>query len=72
MLHIYVAFAERERRMIPVRMKARAHGVKLGGENEQSRMEKAAALARPLPPVIEQIMADGTTRAPMPLPSQSS
>ena len=60
---IYVAFAEKERRMIPIRTKARAHGVKLGGENEQSRMEKAAAAERALRPVIEQIRADGTTSA---------
>jgi DNA invertase Pin-like site-specific DNA recombinase len=63
MLHLYVAFSEKERRMIPIRTKARAHGVKLGGENEQSRMEKAAAAERALRPVIEQIRADGTTSA---------
>jgi len=62
-LHLYVAFSEKERRMIPIRTKARAHGVKLGGENEQSRMEKAAAAERALRPVIEQIRADGTTSA---------
>ena len=67
MLHIYVAFAEKERCMIPIGTKAlakaKAHGVKLGGENEQSRMEKAAAAERALRPVIEQIRADGTTSA---------
>ena len=42
MLHIYTAFAEKERRMISIRTKeglarARARGKKLGGENAQSR-----------------------------------
>src|SRR5260221_9635146 len=45
LLHIYAAFAEKERRLISIRTKdglarAKARGAKLGGENEQSRANK--------------------------------
>jgi DNA invertase Pin-like site-specific DNA recombinase len=62
MLHIYAAFAEKERRMISKRTKdalarARARGVKLGGTNRKSLETAAAAHARAeeLRPVIAEI-----------------
>jgi DNA invertase Pin-like site-specific DNA recombinase len=65
MLHIYTAFAEKERRMISIRTKeglarARARGKKLGGENAQSRKTAAEAAERPeaLRPVIEKIRSE--------------
>jgi DNA invertase Pin-like site-specific DNA recombinase len=65
MLHIYAAFAEKERRMISQRTKeglarAKARGVKLGGENAQSRKtkEEAAERAEALRPIIEEIKAE--------------
>ena len=65
MLHIYAAFAEKERRMISIRTKeglARAKaGVKLGGTNEQSLKQaaEAKAFAENLRPLIEQLAAEG-------------
>jgi DNA invertase Pin-like site-specific DNA recombinase len=63
LLHIYAAFAEKERRMISIRTKeglarAKARGVKLGGENEQSRLNRAEADARAkaLRPVLVDIV----------------
>jgi DNA invertase Pin-like site-specific DNA recombinase len=65
MLHIYTAFAEKERRMISIRTKeglarARARGKKLGGENAQSRKTAAEAAERgeALRPVIEKIRSE--------------
>jgi DNA invertase Pin-like site-specific DNA recombinase len=51
LLHIYAALAEKERRLISERTKAglaaaRRRGVKLGGENEQSRRTAAEAAER--------------------------
>src|SRR6202047_5660782 len=66
LLHIYAAFAEKERRMISIRTKeglarAKARGVKLGGENEQSRKSKAEAeaFAQTLRPVIFELVRGG-------------
>jgi DNA invertase Pin-like site-specific DNA recombinase len=65
LLHIYAAFAEKERRMIAQRTKeglarAKARGVQLGGENEQSRRNKAEAEARAqaLRPILHEIVSD--------------
>jgi DNA invertase Pin-like site-specific DNA recombinase len=65
LLHIYAAFAEKERRMISIRTKeglarAKARGVQLGGENEQSRINQAEADARAqaLRPILGDIVAD--------------
>jgi DNA invertase Pin-like site-specific DNA recombinase len=65
LLHIYAAFAEKERRMISIRTKeglarAKARGVKLGGENEQSRINKAEAetRAQALRPILVEIVGD--------------
>jgi DNA invertase Pin-like site-specific DNA recombinase len=48
LLHIFAAFAEKERRMICIRTReglarARARGMKFGGENERSRLSKEEA-----------------------------
>ena len=66
MLHIYAAFAEKERRMISIRTKeglarAKARGVKLGGTNEQSLKQaaEAKAFAENLRPLIEQLAGEG-------------
>jgi DNA invertase Pin-like site-specific DNA recombinase len=63
LLHIYAAFAEKERRMISLRTKeglarAKARGVKLGGENDQSRLNKAEAdrRAQALGPILHEIV----------------
>jgi DNA invertase Pin-like site-specific DNA recombinase len=63
LLHIYAAFAEKERRMISIRTKkglarAKARGVKLGGENEQSRLNRAEAdtRAQALRPILRDIV----------------
>jgi DNA invertase Pin-like site-specific DNA recombinase len=65
LLHIYAAFAEKERRMISIRTKeglarAKARGVKLGGENEQSRLDRAEAetRAQALRPILQDIVSD--------------
>lgn len=65
LLHIYAAFAEKERRMISIRTKeglarAKARGVQLGGENEQSRLNKAEAetRAQALRPILLNIIGD--------------
>jgi DNA invertase Pin-like site-specific DNA recombinase len=63
LLHIYAAFAEKERRMISIRTKeglarAKARGVKLGGENAQSRVNKAQAdrHAQALRPILLDVV----------------
>jgi DNA invertase Pin-like site-specific DNA recombinase len=65
LLHIYAAFAERERRMISLRTKeglarAKARGVKLGGANAQSSRNQAAARERAeaLRPILRDIIGD--------------
>ena len=65
LLHIYAAFAEKERRMISIRTKeglarAKARGVQLGGENEQSRLNKAEAdtRAQAFRPILLNIVGD--------------
>jgi DNA invertase Pin-like site-specific DNA recombinase len=62
LLHIYAAFAEKERRMISIRTReglarARARGMKFGGENERSRLskEEADARAQTLRPILLDI-----------------
>jgi DNA invertase Pin-like site-specific DNA recombinase len=66
MLHIYAAFAEKERRMISFRTKeglarAKARGVKLGGTNAASlrQQAEAKAFAENLRPLIEQLAGEG-------------
>ena len=66
MLHIYAAFAEKERRMISIRTKeglarAKARGVKLGGTNAQSLLEakQARERAEALRPVITKLSGEG-------------
>jgi DNA invertase Pin-like site-specific DNA recombinase len=65
MLHIYAAFAEKERRMISVRTKeglarAKARGVKLGGTNAASvrQEEEAKARAEALRPIITELAVE--------------
>src|SRR6516225_6968559 len=63
LLHIYAAFAERERRMISLRTKeglarAKARGVQLGGTNAQSEINQAEARERAeaLRPILVDIL----------------
>jgi DNA invertase Pin-like site-specific DNA recombinase len=63
LLHIYAAFAERERRMISLRTKeglarAKARGVVLGGSNVQSQLNQAEARerAKALEPILMDIL----------------
>jgi DNA invertase Pin-like site-specific DNA recombinase len=63
LLHIYAAFAERERRMISLRTKeglarAKARGVVLGGANAQSQLNQAEARERAeaLRPILIDIL----------------
>jgi DNA invertase Pin-like site-specific DNA recombinase len=65
MLHIYAAFAERERRLISIRTKeglarAKARGVKLGGTNQRSldNQREAAERAEALRPIFLDIVGD--------------
>ena len=62
-LHIYAAFAERERRMISLRTteglaRAKARGVQLGGTNAQSQINQAEARERAeaLRPILIDIL----------------
>jgi len=64
MLHIYAAFAEKERRMISERTKAglaaaRARGVELGGprlpEINEARQADAAARAQAIAPILAEL-----------------
>jgi DNA invertase Pin-like site-specific DNA recombinase len=70
LLHIYAAFAERERRMIAIRTKeglarAKARGVKLGGANAQSQRNQVAARERAeaLRPILIEILGGRTMSA---------
>jgi DNA invertase Pin-like site-specific DNA recombinase len=65
MLHIYAAFAERERRLISIRTKeglarAKARGAKLGGTNQRSldNQREAAERAKALRPIFLDIVGD--------------
>jgi DNA invertase Pin-like site-specific DNA recombinase len=65
MLHIYAAFAERERRLISIRTKeglarAKARGMKLGGTNQRSldNQREAAERAEALRPIFRDIVGD--------------
>lgn len=66
MLHIYAAFAEKERRMISIRTKeglaaAKRRGVKLGGTNAESvrQAAQAKAFAESLRPIVSALAAEG-------------
>jgi DNA invertase Pin-like site-specific DNA recombinase len=66
LLHIYAAFAEKERRLISLRTKealarAKAKGAKLGGQRTQSLLTKQEALrrAQELRPIFEEIVGGG-------------
>ena len=74
MLHLYAAFAERERRLISLRTKEalarkKAQGIKLGNPNLaksqhlgwEAARANAAAFAANVFPIIEQIQASGIT-----------
>jgi DNA invertase Pin-like site-specific DNA recombinase len=70
LLHIYAAFAERERRMISLRTKeglarAKARGVVLGGPNAQSQINQAEARERAeaLRPILLDILGGRTKSA---------
>jgi DNA invertase Pin-like site-specific DNA recombinase len=71
LLHIYAAFAERERRLISLRTKeglarAKARGVKLGGANKQSKINQAKARerAQALRPILADIIGDRQRMSP--------
>src|SRR5262249_11961094 len=71
MLHIYAAFAEKERRLISERTKAgfaaaKARCVKLGGANEQSEIAARQALERAeiLRPIFAELQGSQRARSP--------